>query len=30
MPPLAISEEEIDFMVETYRNAIIEILQNQR
>jgi len=28
MPPLAISEEEIDFMVETYRDAIVEVLGN--
>jgi adenosylmethionine-8-amino-7-oxononanoate transaminase len=28
MPPLAISEEEIDFMVKTYREAILEVLGN--
>ena len=28
MPPLAISEEEIDFMVEIYRDAIVEVLGN--
>ncbi len=28
MPPLAISEEEIDFMVKTYRDAIVEVLGN--
>ncbi len=27
MPPLAISEKEIDFMVKTYRDAIVEILE---
>ncbi len=27
MPPFAISEEEIDFMVETYRDAIVEVLE---
>jgi len=28
MPPLAITEEEIDFMVKTYREAIVEVLGN--
>ncbi len=28
MPPLAIAEEEIDFMIRTYRDSIIEILGN--
>ena len=28
MPPLAISEEEIDIMVKTYKEAIIEVLGN--
>jgi len=28
MPPLAISEEEIDFMVKAYRDAIVEVLGN--
>ena len=28
MPPLAIRKEEIDFMVETYRDAIVEVLGN--
>jgi adenosylmethionine-8-amino-7-oxononanoate aminotransferase len=27
MPPLSISEEEIDFMVKTYRDAIVEVLE---
>ena len=28
MPPLAISKEEIDFMVKTYKDAIVEVLGN--
>jgi len=28
MPPLAIGEDEIDFMVKTYREAIVEVLGN--
>ncbi|SMP10271.1 adenosylmethionine-8-amino-7-oxononanoate aminotransferase apoenzyme [Desulfurobacterium pacificum] len=28
MPPLAISEDEIDFMVKTYKEAIVEVLGN--
>ena len=28
MPPLAISEEEIDFLVKAYRDAIVEVLGN--
>ncbi|MEO2083621.1 MAG: adenosylmethionine--8-amino-7-oxononanoate transaminase, partial [Desulfurobacteriaceae bacterium] len=28
MPPLAISEEEIDLLVKTYREAIVEVLGN--